>query len=60
MYALMIVGSTSDYSDRSVISTGGTCHVKKRADGTYSDKESYNSSQDEDGNKRRRLVNKKS
>ena len=63
MYALLIVGSTSDYSYRSVVSAGGTRHVKRRrrrADGTYSDEESYHSSQDEDGKKRRQLVDRKS
>ena len=55
-------GSDSDYSYRSVISAGGTRHVrrkKKRADGTYSDSESYHSSQDEDGEARRRNRRKK-
>ena len=37
-----------DYSYRSVVSAGGTRHVKrrrKRADGTYSAEESYHSDQ---------------
>ncbi|OWF41951.1 hypothetical protein KP79_PYT10988 [Mizuhopecten yessoensis] len=49
--------SDSDYSYRSVVSAGGTRHVRrrrKRADGTYSDSASYHSSQDEDGETRRR------
>nr|XP_034317865.1 zinc finger CCCH domain-containing protein 13 isoform X1 [Crassostrea gigas] len=49
--------SDSDYSYRSVVSAGGTRHVrrrKKNADGTYGDSESYHSSQDEDGEARRR------
>ncbi|KAK3580637.1 hypothetical protein CHS0354_013399 [Potamilus streckersoni] len=49
--------SDSEYSYRSVISAGGTRHVerrRKRADGTYSDPESYHSSQDEAGAARRR------
>ena len=50
-------GSDSDYSYRSVVSAGGTRHVrrkKKMADGAYADSESYHSSQDEDGDARRR------
>ena len=58
--ALMIVESTSDYSYCLVVSASGTCHVMRRTDVTYSDKESYHSSQDDDENKRRRLVNRKS
>ncbi|XP_046353247.1 uncharacterized protein LOC124133066 isoform X5 [Haliotis rufescens] len=49
--------SDSDYSYKSHRSAGGTRHVRrrrKRADGTYSDAESYHSSQDEDGQARRR------
>ena len=49
--------SDSDYSYKSYVSAGGTRHVqrrRKRADGTYSDPESYHSSQDEDGAARRR------
>jgi hypothetical protein len=49
--------SDSDFSYRSVVSAGGTRHVrrrKKNADGTYGDSESYHSSQDEDGEARRR------
>lgn len=49
--------SDSDYSYKSYVSAGGTRHVqrrRKRADGTYSDAESYHSSQDEDGAARRR------
>ena len=41
---------------RSVISAGGTRHVKRRrrrADGTYSDEESYHSDMDVEGKKRR-------
>lgn len=50
-------GSDSEYSYRSVISAGGTRHVRRRrkhGDGTYSDSESYHSDQDEDGKARRR------
>lgn len=50
-------GSDSEFSYRSVVSEGGTRHVRrrrKRADGTYSDSESYHSSQDEEGEERRR------
>ncbi|XP_069142672.1 eukaryotic translation initiation factor 5B-like [Argopecten irradians] len=49
--------SDSDYSYRSVVSAGGTRHVRRRrkhADGTYSDSESFHSSQDEEGEARRR------
>ena len=49
--------SDSDFSYRSVVSAGGTRHVrrrKKNADGTYGDDESYHSSQDEGGKERRR------
>jgi hypothetical protein len=49
--------SDSDFSYRSVVSAGGTRHVKrsrKRADGTYSDAESYHSDKDGDGAARRR------
>lgn len=49
--------SDSDFSYKSFVSAGGTRHVqrrRKRADGTYSDPESYHSSQDEEGAKRRR------
>lgn len=49
--------SDSEYSYKSYVSAGGTRHVqrrRKRADGTYSDPESYHSSQDEDGAARRR------
>ncbi|XP_052781998.1 uncharacterized protein LOC128218381 [Mya arenaria] len=49
--------SDSEYSYKSHVSAGGTRHVqrrRKRADGTYSDAESYHSSQDEEGAKRRR------
>ncbi|XP_052104237.1 zinc finger CCCH domain-containing protein 13-like [Mytilus californianus] len=49
--------SDSEFSYRSVVSAGGTRHVRrrrKRADGTYSDSDSYHSSQDEDGEERRR------
>ncbi|XP_033745323.1 LOW QUALITY PROTEIN: uncharacterized protein LOC117330881 [Pecten maximus] len=49
--------SDSDFSYRSVVSAGGTRHVRrkrKRADGTYSDSESFHSSQDEEGEARRR------
>ncbi|KAH9510115.1 hypothetical protein Btru_043506 [Bulinus truncatus] len=49
--------SDSEYSYRSVYSSGGTKHVrrrKKRADGTYSDSESYHSDQDVEGAARRR------
>ena len=52
-----MAGSDSEYSYRSVVSAGGTRHVKrkhKRADGTYSDSESYHSSADEEGAARRR------
>lgn len=55
-------GSDSDYSYRSVISAGGTRHVKRRkklADGTYGDEESYHSSQDEEGKTRRKERRKK-
>ena len=41
---------------RSEISAGGTRHVKRRrrrADGTYSDEESYHSDMDAEGKKRR-------
>ena len=41
---------------RSIVSAGGTRHVKrrrKRADGTYSDEESYHSDMDVEGKKRR-------
>ena len=58
--ALMIVESTSDYSYCPVVSASGTCHVMRRADEIYSDKKSYHSSQYDDENKRRRLVNRKS
>ena len=50
-------GSDSDYSYKSFVSDGGTRHVKrkkKRADGTYSASESYHSSEDEAGQKRRK------
>ncbi|ELT92842.1 hypothetical protein CAPTEDRAFT_224063 [Capitella teleta] len=50
-------GSASDFSYRSVVSAGGTRHVKRRrknVDGTYGDEESYHSSQDEEGQKRRK------
>lgn len=49
--------SDSEYSYKSFVSAGGTRHVqrrRKRADGTYSDPESYHSSQDEEGAARRR------
>ncbi|XP_059175867.1 uncharacterized protein LOC131955682 [Physella acuta] len=49
--------SDSEFSYRSVYSAGGTKHVRrrrKRADGTYSDSESYHSSKDGDGEARRR------
>ena len=49
--------SDSDFSYRSIVSAGGTRHVrrkKKNADGTYADSESYHSSEDEDGEARRR------
>ena len=58
MHALMIVENTSDYSDRSVFSASGTCHMMRRADETCSVKESYHSSQYDDENNRRRLVNR--
>ena len=47
----------SEYSYRSVVSAGGTRHVmrrKRNADGTYDAEESYHSSQDEDGEARRK------
>ncbi|XP_052065786.1 uncharacterized protein LOC127705470 isoform X1 [Mytilus californianus] len=50
-------GSDSDYSYRSVVSAGGTRHVRRRrkhADGTYSDSESYHSDADPEGAARRR------
>ncbi|CAG2254687.1 unnamed protein product [Mytilus edulis] len=50
-------GSDSDYSYRSVVSAGGTRHVRRRrkhADGTYSDSESYHSDKDPEGAARRR------
>ena len=59
-YALIIVESTYDYSYCPVVSASGTCHVMRRADETYSDEKSYHSSQYDDENKRRRLVNRKS
>ena len=49
--------SDSDFSYRSIVSAGGTRHVrrkKKNADGTYANSESYHSSEDEDGEARRR------
>lgn len=51
-------GSDSDFSYRSLVSAGGTRHVKRRrrrADGTRSDSESYRSSDDEEGQARRRV-----
>ena len=44
------------YLSLSHVSAGGTRHVmrrRRRADGTYSDAESYHSDQDEEGKKRR-------
>jgi hypothetical protein len=49
--------SDSDYSYKSFVSAGGTRHVqrrRKRADGTYSDPESYHSDKDPEGAARRR------
>ncbi|XP_067929601.1 uncharacterized protein [Watersipora subatra] len=49
--------SASDYSYKSVHSAGGTRKVvrrRKRADGTYSAEQVYNSDKDEEGKKRRR------
>ncbi|KAJ8301108.1 hypothetical protein KUTeg_020095 [Tegillarca granosa] len=49
--------SDSEYSYKSTRSAGGTRHVirrRKRADGTYSDPESYHSDQDPEGAARRR------
>lgn len=55
--SLLFSGSDSDFSYRSFVSAGGTRHVKrrrKRADGTYSAEESYHSSQDAEGQERRK------
>ncbi|ESP04566.1 hypothetical protein LOTGIDRAFT_237314 [Lottia gigantea] len=49
--------SDSEYSYKSYKSDGGTRHVtrrRKKADGTYSEPESYHSDQDEEGQARRR------
>lgn len=51
-------GDESDFSYRSLISGGGTRHVKRRrrrVDGTRDDSESYHSSDDEEGEARRRV-----